>query len=100
MSLPSNTTLPPSGLSTPVMRLNKVVLPAPFGPTTDTTSPAPTENDTSLTANSPPKRRGGRLISSPGEIAKKVPGPVIWIATTLGLLLFPLGGVCDVTCGP
>src|SRR3984885_7812699 len=64
MSLPSNNTVPRSGLSTPVMRLKRVVLPAPFGPTTDTTSPAPTENDTSLTAYKPPKRRVSRLISS------------------------------------
>src|SRR5262249_41965031 len=39
----------------PVIRLNRVVLPAPFGPMMALRSPAMTRNDTSRVAFSPPK---------------------------------------------
>ena len=39
MSLPSKSTLPPSGRSMPSRQLKKVVLPAPFGPISPTASP-------------------------------------------------------------
>src|SRR3954464_8460297 len=38
------------------MQLNAVVLPAPFGPTTETTLPRPTSKLRPLTATSPPNR--------------------------------------------
>src|ERR1700688_903808 len=38
------------------MQLNMVVLPAPFGPTRPTASPAATASDTSFSAAIPPKR--------------------------------------------
>ena len=41
----------------PEIRSNSVVLPAPFGPMSPTTSPGATVNDTSSTARMPPKRR-------------------------------------------
>ena len=41
----------------PVIRLNRVDLPAPFGPITARTSPSATSIDTRSTATSPPKRR-------------------------------------------
>ena len=57
MSRPPNVTVPLSGLSRPVTRLNSVVLPAPFGPMTLTSSPSFTDSDSALTAVTPPKRR-------------------------------------------
>ena len=67
ISRPSNRTRPLSGRSTPVMRLNSVVLPAPFGPTTDRTSPAATPKLTAFTACNPPKRRLKRSTSSTAQ---------------------------------
>src|SRR6266571_4684744 len=46
--------VPSSARTTPVMRLNIVVLPAPFGPTMNTTSFSWTVNETSPTARRPP----------------------------------------------
>src|SRR5438876_9288909 len=45
---------PPEGLTRPDTALNSVVLPAPLGPTSPTTSCVPTESWTDLTAVSPP----------------------------------------------
>src|SRR5215212_11981857 len=53
----SKATRPASGRITPVIRLNSVVLPAPFGPTTDTTCARSTSKPTRSTATRPPKRR-------------------------------------------
>jgi hypothetical protein len=39
-SLPSTSSLPEVGMTTPEMALKKVVLPAPFGPMMPTSSPA------------------------------------------------------------
>src|ERR1700722_20309777 len=55
-SLSLNNTRPESGFNTPVIRLNNVVFPAPFGPTTDRTSPARTVKSTPSTATRPPNR--------------------------------------------
>ena len=49
--------VPASGASSPVTRLNTVVLPAPFGPMMLTSSPSLTASDSALTAVTPPKRR-------------------------------------------
>src|SRR5713101_6492022 len=56
MSSPSKTMRPAVGRSTPVRQLNKVLLPAPFGPMMARISPGGTEKLTSLSAVSPPKR--------------------------------------------
>src|SRR5690242_4652560 len=54
MSRPSTTTRPAVGCRWPVMRLNSVDLPAPFGPITAAISPSATTRSTSLTARKPP----------------------------------------------
>jgi len=53
---PANEIEPWSGASTPAIRLNSVVLPAPFGPITAKISPSPTAKLTPSTAVSPRKR--------------------------------------------
>jgi hypothetical protein len=56
MSTPSNRIRPSSGCNTPVIRLNGVVFPAPFGPTMNVMVFSSMENATSLTARNPPNR--------------------------------------------
>jgi len=56
MSSPSKTTRPSVGSYAPVMTLNSVVLPAPFGPMSPTDSPRSIEKVTSSTATTPPNR--------------------------------------------
>src|SRR5512136_1375417 len=50
ISSPLKTTRPLSGLSMPVIKLNRVVLPAPFGPITATSCPFSTVSCAPLTA--------------------------------------------------
>src|SRR5262245_46020679 len=50
------------------MRLKSVVLPAPFGPMIPTISPAPTANDTSVSARKPPNRLLTERTSRSGGI--------------------------------
>src|SRR6185437_14764790 len=57
MFSPSNVTLPAVGGKKPLMRLKKVVLPAPFGPITARSSPAFMSNVTPSTAFNVPKWR-------------------------------------------
>ena len=54
MSVPSRRTLPASGVSMPVSRLTKVVLPAPLGPMRPRISPGASVMLTSLLATRPP----------------------------------------------
>src|SRR5687767_2991651 len=70
----------------PVATLNAVVLPAPFGPISATSSPASTENEKLLSALRPPKRRETLSISSnaivaqhddPAKACHREPKPVI-----------------------
>src|SRR5450755_3480829 len=49
----ANVTEPSSGFTTPTIMLNVVVLPAPFGPSSPTISPAPTLTETPLTTRRP-----------------------------------------------
>ena len=51
---PLYTISPASGVTTPEMVLNSVVLPAPFGPTTATNWPSSTSSETPLKALRPP----------------------------------------------
>src|SRR5690348_10163167 len=74
MSAPRNRTCPAVGARNPVTRLNRVVLPAPFGPISPTISPSRTSNDTPSTARSPPKVR-----DSP-ETSSTAPPPEQWTA--------------------
>src|SRR5215813_2017938 len=88
MSRPFNTTSPASGRRWPVMRLNRVVLPAPLGPMIALIEPGATVKLTPLTARKPPKllvmprtsstggpplplRRAHQALGRPGEAARK-----------------------------
>src|SRR5687767_7284236 len=53
----NSSTVPDVGGNSPEIRLNSVVLPAPFGPRIARRSPGRTSRSTSLTAWTPPKRR-------------------------------------------
>src|SRR5258708_35020218 len=74
MSLPSSTTVPLSGSKWPVIRLNSVDLPAPFGPITAAICCVSTVNDTSETATKPENDLRNALISSIAP-AMGQPGP-------------------------
>src|ERR1044071_6199468 len=65
---PAKLTVPWLGARMPVIRLNRVDLPAPFGPMTARTSPFATRIDTWSTAVSPPKRRVSSSSSSNATI--------------------------------
>ncbi len=56
-SSPNSSTLPVDGGNSPEIRLNSVVLPAPFGPRMARRSPGRTSRSTSDTATTPPNRR-------------------------------------------
>src|SRR4029077_1317231 len=53
---PSNRTSPAPGERSPEMRPNRLVLPAPFGPTIPTMSPCPTVSDRSSAMTTRPNR--------------------------------------------
>src|ERR1043166_2815127 len=54
---PSSLMSPPPGTTSPEIKLNSVVLPAPLGPIRPVSLPAATENEQRSTAVTPPKRR-------------------------------------------
>src|SRR5439155_2062734 len=54
--VPSNVISPASGRWTPLTQLSSVVLPAPLGPITPSTSPSATSNVTPSSAATPPNR--------------------------------------------
>ena len=56
-----------------MIRLNSVVLPAPFGPMIRRRSPGITVSDTSRVAGSPPKRFFKPEISSAGAVIRRAP---------------------------
>src|SRR6266480_4521321 len=53
-SRPSKRIRPPRGATAPEIALNRVVLPAPFGPTMETNWRSPTDSETSHSAVNPP----------------------------------------------
>ncbi len=69
---------PASLSSTPVIRLNTVLLPAPLGPISPRISPLFISNETSFTATSPPNRLTSPLTSSsvppPFGLARRASG--------------------------
>src|SRR5215471_12420626 len=73
MSAPLKRTRPAFGGKTPEIALNKVVLPAPFGPINAVTCRPGTSNDTSEIAVRPPKRRVNRstvsILSAPAALS-------------------------------
>src|SRR3954452_1428900 len=79
-SRPLNRILPPAGATVPEIALNRVVLPAPFGPTIATNCPSLTVSDTPRSAASPPYLTERSWISSIGhqrdEHESRIPRPV------------------------
>src|SRR5215472_9926066 len=63
MSRPSNRMRPASGISWALIRLTRVVLPAPFDPTRDRNSPLSTLKSTASTARNAPKRLVNPTVS-------------------------------------
>src|SRR6266568_5245053 len=90
-SSPSNRTLPSLGRITPAIRLNKVDLPAPFGPIRPTSSPRSILIEMSRLATSPPNRCVTCCTSSSavmgGELGGSLPRTVLG-----GWLPLPLWG--------
>ena len=64
MSRPSSSTSPESGGNAPLIRLKKVLLPAPLGPITADSEPDGNVSDTSSIALRPPNALVRFLISS------------------------------------
>src|SRR5215470_11855647 len=64
MSCPNSTIEPLSGCSSPVIRLNSVVLPAPFGPMINRRSPGAIDRLTSAVTRSPPNDLHNALTPS------------------------------------
>src|SRR5687767_12498947 len=75
MSVPASTTRPASGRSWPLMQLKQVVLPAPFGPISATSSPADTANVASRTACTPSKDFARRWTDRTGANAASATAP-------------------------
>src|SRR5882672_3962092 len=78
MSLPPNDTRPASARRSPLIRLNSVVLPAPFGPSTPSVSPAATDSEMLSATLSAPK-----LLQTPSrarmDMTLERPGPT-WLS--------------------
>src|SRR5262245_11159241 len=73
MSRSLKSTFPPSGSTWPVMRLNSVVLPAPFGPMIALIDPCGTRKLTPPTAWKPPKLFRRSVTSSIGGPPREAP---------------------------
>src|ERR1700722_382736 len=84
MSRPANLTWPASGDRSPEIRPNRLVLPAPFGPTIPTVSPALTENDRSSAMTTRPNRFVTWSSSSNGLSSAHLKVGV-WLALRAGL---------------
>src|SRR5580658_1243545 len=67
---PAKETVPAPGARSPEMRPNRLVLPAPFGPTIPTTSPGPTVNDRSSAMTTRPNRFVTLSSSSRGFVIR------------------------------
>ena len=65
--------MPASARRSPVIRLNSVVLPAPFGPMIRRRSPGATSSETSLIAGRPPNAFFRPVISSAGAVTIAAP---------------------------
>src|SRR5713226_212286 len=79
MSLPRKRTSPAVGRNRPVTTLTSVVLPAPFGPTTETNSPSSIWKETLLSALKAPKLFETLMASNKG----------VSLATRAGCILSP-----------
>src|SRR5271170_2275948 len=67
---PAKEISPAPGARSPEMRPNRLVLPAPFGPTIPTTSPGPTANDRSSAMTTRPNRFVTWSSSSSGLVIR------------------------------
>src|SRR5579863_694899 len=67
---PANRTCPASGDRSPEMRPNRLVLPAPFGPTIPTVSPDPTASDRFSATTTRPNRFAAPSSSSSGLVIR------------------------------
>src|SRR5580704_7841828 len=93
MSRPANLTWPASGDRSPEIRPNRLVLPAPFGPTIPTVSPALTENDRSSAMTTRPNRfvtwssSSNGLLSAHLKVGSRCGGNTVgvWPALRAGL---------------
>ena len=72
MSRSKSVTEPPSGRSSPVMRLKSVVFPAPFGPMMRRRSPGSTLRLTSAVTRRPPNRFS--RLRTPSAVIARAPG--------------------------
>src|SRR5690606_33415559 len=86
MRRPASVRRPAVGRSVPAIRLNRVVLPAPFGPISPVTVPAPTANETSSTARTPPKRLTSPVPTSRGGAAAGGSAVRAWTVGMVGFL--------------
>src|SRR4051794_17036795 len=77
-AVPSQLTVPASARTNPQITLNSVVLPAPLGPITPTTSPGPTVSETPSSAVRPPKR-----TVTPSTSSELIPGRFLEAACAL-----------------
>src|SRR6516162_6895195 len=71
---PAKRTSPAPGARSPEMRPNRLVLPAPFGPTIPTTSPGPTASDRSSAMTTRPNRFVTCSRSSSGLVISSLVG--------------------------
>src|SRR6202042_3854199 len=69
---PANWTAPASGARSPEMRPNRLVLPAPFGPTIPTVSPVPTASDRSSAMTTRPNRFVTWSSASSGSLIRSL----------------------------
>src|SRR5215468_11072356 len=74
ISRPSNQMRPELGGISPEMRRKKVVLPAPFGPMIERSSPRSTSKSTCVTARRLPKLRVRRSVRTMGDAMEDEPG--------------------------
>src|ERR1700690_1901876 len=72
MLRPANVTWPAPGVRSPEMRPNRLVLPAPFGPTIPTVSPVPTASDRSSAMTTRPNRFVTWSSSSSGSLIRSL----------------------------
>src|SRR5579859_2101022 len=71
---PAKRTCPASGARSPEIRPNRLVLPAPFGPTIPTVSPGPTASDRLSATTTRPNRFATPSSSSRGLIIRLLVG--------------------------
>jgi|GEM_PF-4469680 hypothetical protein len=86
MDRPWNRMSPEVGRKVPVIRLNSVVLPAPFGPMSPLICPGRTRSETSFRAINPPNAFETRRTSRSGCVSRS-PVPFQLIRTILRFLL-------------